>query len=109
MRLVFLKNDADFAYNRFKKSINSASFRIRTALRNQNQPRFGFIIPKKVLNKATDRNKIKRRLKSLFFKHQTSIKPLDILVLPNASSLKKSFTILETELITALKNLRAWK
>ena len=109
MALILLKTEADFAHRRFNKSLSSPSLRIRTALRNQNQPRFGFIIPKKILPKVTDRNKVKRRLKNILTKHKKSIKPLDILLFPQAASLKKTTSDLESELIRDLQRLNLWK
>ena len=109
MKLVLLKTEADFAHNRFKKSFSSATLRVRTALSSQNSPRFGFIIPKKVLPKVVDRNKVKRRLKSLLLKHQPSIKPFDILFFPQKTSLTRTYPELEAELLQIFKKLNLWK
>src|ERR1044071_4105526 len=97
MKLQLLKTDADFAHARFKKFSSTSSLRIRTALRNQNSPRFGFIVPKKILPKVTDRNKVKRRLKNILTKQQSFIKPVDIIFFPQKSSLKLTFARLEAE------------
>jgi ribonuclease P protein component len=109
MRLILLKTEADFAHKRFTRSVSSQTLRARTALRNQNQPRFGFIIPKKVLPHVTDRNKLKRRLKSILTNLQKSIKPADILIFPQRPSLKLTFKELEAELIKDLQKLNVWK
>jgi ribonuclease P protein component len=109
MKLTLLKTESDFGHKRFNRSISTASLRIRTALRSQNIPRFGFIIPKKVLPKVTDRNKVKRRLKSLLQRHQGSVKPFDVILFPQAASLKKTYSDLEKELIGGFKRLNIWK
>jgi ribonuclease P protein component len=107
--LVLLKQEKDFAHEKFKKSFSSQSLRIRVAYVSQNVPRFGFIIPKKVLPHVVDRNKVKRRLKSIAFKHLAQIKPADILLFPQRTSLKRKFSELEAELITDFKRLNLWK
>jgi ribonuclease P protein component len=83
--------------------------RIRVAATPQNNSRFGFIIPKKVLPKVTDRNKVKRRLKNIAGKHLTQIRPADILIFPQKISLKKEFNVLEAEFVQNLKRLNLWK
>jgi ribonuclease P protein component len=109
VKFIILKQEKDFAHGRFKKSFSSPSLRIRTALSSQNTPRFGFIIPKKVLPQVTDRNKVKRRLKSIIRAHLPAIKNFDILIFPQKSSLKQTFLKLETELVNDLKRLNLWK
>jgi ribonuclease P protein component len=107
--LQILKSEKDFAHGRFKKSVATGSIRIRAAWPGQNNPRFGFIIPKKTINHATDRNKVRRRLKSIIVKNLGSIVPSDILIFPQKISLQKSFEDLEKDFISALMRLRLWK
>jgi len=107
--LSVLKQEKDFARERFRKSFNSGSLRLRAANSSQNHARFGFIIPKKVLPKAADRNKIRRRLKAILTKHQRRVFPADIIILPQAKSLKTSYSDLTNELLAGLKKLNLWK
>jgi ribonuclease P protein component len=108
-KLVTLKNEKDFAHSRFKKSFSSTSLRIRVAQSNQSISRFGFIIPKKVMPKVTDRNRVKRRIKTIVVKHANQIKSADVLIFPQKICLKQTFPNLEQELIQDFKKLNLWK
>ena len=109
-KLVFLKTDSDFANFKRSKSVSSKNLRLRVHYNtNQNSPRFGFIIPKKVLIKVTDRNKVKRRLKSILQKNISAIRPGDELWFPQKTSLKLKFAELEQEAINLIKAARLWK
>ncbi len=109
-KLVFLKTDDDFAQFRRSKQVSSKNLRLRVRFNtNQNLTRFGFIVPKKVLSKVTDRNVVKRRLKVIFQKHLESIRPADLLLFPGKSSLKVNFKDLELEVINLFISARIWK
>lgn len=108
--LVFLKTDDDFDQFRRSKLVNSKNFRLRVRFNtNQNEPRFGFIVPKKVLNNVVDRNKVKRRFKTVLQKHLHSIKPADYLWFPNKTLVKLLFNDFEAEVVESFKTLRLWK
>ena len=97
-KLVLLKTQSDFEQFRLSKLYQSQLLRIRIHLsQNQNTPRFGFIIPKKVLPKAVDRNLLKRRIKTFLSTSQSKIKPADVLIFPKVGLLKKPFVDLEQE------------
>ncbi|MBX4187573.1 MAG: ribonuclease P protein component [Candidatus Doudnabacteria bacterium] len=99
-KLVFLKNDQDFANFKKSRKLVSVNFQFRWHLpKNQNIPRFGFIVPKKTVKTVADRNKIKRRVKSILAKHLEQIRPVDILFFPKLSALKISFQDLEKEVV----------
>ncbi|MBX4205021.1 MAG: ribonuclease P protein component [Candidatus Doudnabacteria bacterium] len=108
-KVVTLKNEKDFAHSRFKKSFSSQTLRLRVAQSHEAAPRFGFIIPKKVMPKVTDRNKVKRRMKVIAGKYLKNLKPADILIFPQKTSLKLTFPSLETELVNDFKRLNLWK
>jgi ribonuclease P protein component len=108
-KLVLLKSESDFDKNRFRKTFNSATFRIRVASGNQNTPRFGFIIPAKVVGKVVDRNKIKRRMKSALRDFLPNIKNFDIIYFPGQKVLKKQYQDLRAEIEFNLKQSRLWK
>jgi ribonuclease P protein component len=108
-KLVFLKTDQDFANFRRSRLVASRNLKLRVHLNtNQNTTRFGFIIPKKALAKAADRNKLKRRLKGLMHKHHSHLKNADLLWLPQKSALKIGFSELEQEALVLFKSARIW-
>jgi ribonuclease P protein component len=104
-KLVFLKTEQDFSNFKKSRSLVSANFRLRWHFpeqKNQN-PRFGFIVPKKTVKNVTDRNVIKRRIKTILGKHLNSVKPADVLFFPKASMVKLKFGVLEEEVVDSLK------
>lgn len=109
-KLVFLKTDQDFAQFRQSKQVTSKNFRLRFRYNtNQNIPRFGFIISKKVLSRVTERNRIKRRLKNILQNNFGAIKPVDYLVFPQKSALKLGFVEISAEFIDLFKKAKLWK
>lgn len=109
-KLILLKKDSDFSKPRFnKKPYSNNLMRVRVAFEsNQNSPRFGFIIPKKVVSKVVERNRIKRRLKAILGKNQASIKPVDILIFPNKAIVYTPFMEVEKQTINLLKSANLW-
>jgi ribonuclease P protein component len=108
-KLVFLKTEEDFSNFRKSRSLVSANLKLRWHVPlNQNHPRFGFIVPKKSVKKVTDRNLIKRRLKSLLFKYAAGIKPVDILFFPKPGTIKMKFSDLERELMEVLEKAKIY-
>jgi ribonuclease P protein component len=106
----WLKTKNDFEAFRKSKSYQTPQVRIRVRSQaNQNSPRFGFIVPKKVLAKATDRNLIKRRIKFFLTKNLAKIRPVDILIFPNSQLFKKKFSELELELTSLFSKANLWK
>ncbi len=109
-KLVFLQTDEDFEQFRRSKLISSPDLNLRVRFNaNQNIARFGFIIPKKVLPKVTDRNKVKRRLKTILQKFVQNIKPADLLFFPRKGALVKPFDQLEALTVELIKQTRLWK
>jgi ribonuclease P protein component len=109
VKLVLLKNNKDFSHERYSRAFSGKFLRIRFARASQNFPRFGFIVPKKIIAKATDRNKIKRRLKSLVRSRAESIKPSDIIIFPSARSLKVKYLDLTDDFNKVLQQAKLWK
>jgi len=70
---------------------------------NNSKPEAFVVVSKKTLNKAVDRNKIKRRIISSARKHLQKNKKY--IFYPRASSLKLKFTELDSE-IASLINLK---
>ncbi len=108
--LHLLKTEQDFSQFRQSKLYQSPLLRIRVnSAKNQNFPRFGFIIPKKTLPRVVDRNLVKRRIKTLLLKNQGKLKPVNILFFPNAGLLKKKFSDVSVELENLFSKAKIWK
>lgn len=104
-----LKTKSDFEKQRFKKLYSDNLLRLRVANDRQNNFRFGFIIPKKVIAKVTDRNKIKRRLKVILLRFEKNIRPADLLFFPNTQSTKARFSDLGLATKNLLIKANLWK
>ena len=68
-------------FNREKEKVSTSAFNIFYCENSLAYPRVGVIIPKKNINKATERNRFKRIVRECFRLNQTELKSLDILVL----------------------------
>jgi len=108
-KLISLSSAKDFEFRRFKKSASSQNLRFKAVSTTYNSPRFGFVISKKILNKASDRNKLKRRLRAIAQGTISNLTAADILVFPQTSALKKPFNDLKIEFVQDLKRLNLWK
>jgi len=109
-KLILLKTEQDFAQFRRSKSYQSEVLRLRVRFSaNQNFPRFGFIVPKKTIAKASNRNLIKRRIKAVLIKRQNKLKPADFLFFPKTPILKVKFRDLESSIEKLFTDARLWK
>jgi ribonuclease P protein component len=109
-KLKFLKTDQDFAAFRTSKSFQNSLMKLRVRFRSdQNTPRFGFIVPKKVVPKVVDRNLIKRRIKSILEKYESKLKPVDMIFYPQKSVVVKKFTELSVEIEQLFSKAKLWK
>lgn len=110
VKLTFLKTDNDFAAFKISKSFQSPVLKIRVRFRSdQNNPRFGFIVPKKVMPKVVDRNLIKRRIKSVLTRTVKDLRPIDIIFYPQKDLVKKKFGELEREVKQLFSKGKLWK
>jgi ribonuclease P protein component len=108
--LKFLKTDADFAAFRASKSFQSKFLKIRVRYTpNQNGSRFGFIVPKKIMPKVVDRNKVKRRLKSILMSSAKNLKSADVVLYPQKELLKINFSELKLEVEGLFTKAKLWK
>jgi ribonuclease P protein component len=99
-KLVFLKTEQDFSNFKKSRKLVSPNFTVRWHYpKNQNIARFGFIVPKKTVKNVTDRNSVKRRVKSVMQKHLGFLDPVDILFFPKPGTIKLRFQDLEQELV----------
>jgi ribonuclease P protein component len=97
------RSDFDWVFKRglkFKEDFLS----LRVVNNNLKNSRFGFIVSQKISKKATLRNKIKRRLRTIIrVKLQKIKKGLDIILVANPGLEKKDFWELEEILYTLFK------
>ncbi len=109
-KLIILKKEAEFAAFRTSRPYQGQTLKIRVKpLVNQSGPRFGFIVPKKVLPKSTARNLVKRRLKSILQKHLSNIRPAAVLFFPSTRTLKLNFIELDKEAVQLFNRANIWK
>ncbi|MBX4186945.1 MAG: ribonuclease P protein component [Candidatus Doudnabacteria bacterium] len=109
-KLQFLKTDDDFAAFRQSKSFQTPAVKIRVRYRSdQNNPRFGFIVPKKVMPKVVDRNLIKRRLKSLLLQLEPRLKPADVVFYPQKELIRKKPAELSAVITQLFSQAKIWK
>jgi len=109
-KVDLLKNEKEFEAFRQSKSFQSPALRIRVLSKiNQDNPRFGFIIPKKVLPKVVDRNVVKRRIKTVLSRIVGKLKPVDVLMFPSKAILKKKFVDIEKEINNLFSSAKLWK
>jgi ribonuclease P protein component len=109
-KLIFLKTDQDFAAFKSSKSFSSNVLKIRVRFRSdQNTPRFGFIVPKKVVPKVVDRNLIKRRLKSILLPLANDLKSVDMVFYPQKVLVQKKFADLNEEVKQLFTKAKLWK
>jgi ribonuclease P protein component len=90
-KIYHLTEQQDFDLVRKKgKLIHSINFSLSVLKRESGEaPRFGFVIPNKVVPKAHDRNRIKRVLSESIRFQLSSVNPLyDCVFLPKPSILK---------------------
>jgi len=109
-KLIFLKNESDFSAFRKSKSYSSKLLMLRVHFAaNQNFSRFGFIVPKKVLAKATARNLVKRRLKAILLKLASRLKPADFLLFPRTGLATAKFEEVEQTVNKLFTEANLWK
>ncbi len=96
------KKDIEAALKRKKKDSFSL---LLYCFKSQGPSRFAFSVPKKVAKKATQRNKIKRRLREIFHQEILKIIPegLDCLVVAKKEILDKKYQELKQEIINLFK------
>lgn len=104
------KKDIDFVFKK-GKALNS-DFLIFKFLKNQiNENRFGFIVSKKISNKAAKRNLVKRRLRAAvvsYFKDYNNInnkKSIDVLIITLPKIVNKSFLEIKEVVHSFLKKI----
>ena len=77
---------------------------------NRTVSRFGFVVSKKVSNKTTVRNLVKRRLRYAIAKHLRAIKPgFDCVFLAKPKLAREDYAVLEREVLALLSRADLFK
>jgi len=104
--------DQFFGLN-FKKNkgvnISSGNLIVKVFFNNKEKSRFGFIVANTVDKRATVRNLLKRRLRELVAKRLTRFSPaVDGLILAKPAAKNLEFVVLERELESLFRKIRAY-
>lgn len=93
-----LRKNVDFerVYKKSKHYYNR-DFTVFIKNNGVNRPRFGFSISKKV-GKANQRNKLKRRLRSIVYENYRSINNVDIIIIPKKHTTDFTYQKLKSSL-----------
>lgn len=99
------KKDFDVVFKKGKSIKND--FLIFKILKNHlKESRFGFIVSKKISNKASLRNRIKRRLRAAVLNKLKNIKtPTDVVIIALPGIIKKEFSHIEEIIFKFLKKI----
>ena len=106
-----ITSDKDFSFI-FKKGkfFRSKNFSLRILKTNLKSSRFGFVVSNKVSKKATERNKIKRRLRSVIEADLEQIAAgYDIVFIVAPKIIELDFNSIKEEAETALSKLKLLK
>lgn len=92
------------------KSFSTDAFVFKVLPNHKKTNRFGFIVGTKVDNRASVRNKVKRRLRAIFHKQLDNILVgYDFLVVATKPSAKLEFVEVERQCIDFLEKMRVLK
>ncbi len=100
----FTKAEIDLAFSKARRLLRHTGFDILAAPAQKEIGRILIIASRKIGNAPT-RNKIRRRLKAIYFTHKLYQKGFDVIVLVKKAHQKLSFDEIEQALITALSSL----
>jgi ribonuclease P protein component len=97
------KNDFENVYQN-GKSVSTPLFKILVLKNNEEDPRFGIVVSKKVSTKANERNKVKRIIREFVRGNLRNIaKGCDYVIVVKASILHADHATIESELLKAFK------
>jgi len=100
------KTDFDLVFKK-GESLKNNSLVFKVLKNNLAGPRFGFVVSKKVSNKATARNKIKRRLRKSVLDNLKSIKKsVDVVVVTLPGIENKEFSEIKSIVSESFKKLK---
>jgi ribonuclease P protein component len=109
-RQARLRRAADFAALRQPGGrLGSAHFRIRYRANDQDGPRMGMAVSRRVSKKAVERNRIKRAIRETYRRQRTALPCVDILVIASPSARGCAGPALMRELEHLLRRLKPLK
>jgi ribonuclease P protein component len=85
------KTDDFSSVFRFKRVLRGASIDIFFRQNGMESPRLGMVVPKKVLARAVDRNRVRRVLRESFRLSQAELGGLDVVVRVKAAGLNADY------------------
>lgn len=92
---------------RFGKQCKDQNFFIRYLRSSKNHSRFAFIVSNKISKRATKRNRIRRRLRSLFFLFQKEFQEnYDMIVIARPRCITLKYQEMKNEIAILLRNRR---
>jgi ribonuclease P protein component len=110
MKLVLITVQRDFKKDRFNKRFFGRYLKISLCSNSGFLfPRFAIIIPKTILKKATDRNKIRRRIKYYLQKNLTLIRPFDVLFFVTPKIIKTKYQDVSKDIDEIFFKANLWK
>ncbi|MCK5416022.1 ribonuclease P protein component [Candidatus Parcubacteria bacterium] len=102
------KKEFDFVFKKGKSNYDKI-LGIKIIKNNLNYNRFGVILGKKVNKLATERNKIKRRIKAILFNEEQILKSgFDIIVIPSPMIADKDYKFIKQTIVKILKILKMY-
>ncbi len=100
------KSDFDVVFKKGESTKNN-SLLFKIVKNYLNNPRFGFMVSKKISNKATVRNKVKRRLRKAVLDSIKNVKKsVDVVIVALPGIEKKDFSELKSAVSNTFKKLK---
>jgi ribonuclease P protein component len=110
MKLVLIKSKRDYEKNRYNKRFFGRYLKININPNSKTlTPRFGFIIPKKILPKVVDRNKIKRRIKYFLTQKASQVLPFDMIFFVKPEIIKAKYSEIAQDIKEVFNKAQLWK
>ncbi|MBI2410605.1 MAG: ribonuclease P protein component [Candidatus Kerfeldbacteria bacterium] len=103
------KKDFDGVYHSAaSKTLHTALFRIKTAPNTLNHPRFGIVVPNKLIKKAVERNKKRRQIRAVLGSLLPDMQAhgYDIILLGQPRLCHAEFLDIKNDLVAALTKIR---
>lgn len=109
-RTARLRRAADFAALRQPGGrLGSPHFRIRYRANDQDGPRMGMAVSRRVSKKAVERNRIKRAIREIYRRQRAALPAVDILVIATPTACDCPASTLMDELAGLLRRLKPLK
>jgi len=100
------KKEIDFLFKRAQKFVKQSGLDIRLALKAQEMAKILIVIPRKAGN-APKRNRLKRRLKSIFYEEQLFTKKFDWIIIARKEAIDVPFSELRSILLKVYNTAQA--